>query len=154
MLSQQRIIPAEVGRYTKEIDAAIPDKHTKKLYDVLNKKEASILVQLRTGISRLNGYLFKIGAAESELCEYRRAVETPKHLLFNCSKWDENRRHHIRGNVSDLSLILGGKKKKRSKEIVARYRSYESNRQIRYNNKQTERGDRDGRLKNVKIPFI
>ncbi|KJZ69627.1 hypothetical protein HIM_10990 [Hirsutella minnesotensis 3608] len=61
-----RQIPEGVGKHSKRIDKALPGKHTRKLYDELTRKESEVLVQLRTGKSRLNSYLRKIGAVESE----------------------------------------------------------------------------------------
>src|SRR5207248_1139178 len=38
---------------------ARPGKHTLTLYDTHERREASILAQLRTGMARLNGYLHR-----------------------------------------------------------------------------------------------
>jgi len=53
----------KVGRYSKRIDTALPGKHTRLLYDHLSQKEAGVLAQLRTGIVKLNIYLYQIIAA-------------------------------------------------------------------------------------------
>ena len=82
-----RTLPVNVGRYSKEIDKALPGRHTRKLYDKLTYPEASILAQLRTGMIRLNGYLAKIGAAETDQCPCGTATETVKHFLFTCPLW-------------------------------------------------------------------
>jgi hypothetical protein len=50
------------------VDAALPGKHTRQLYDRLSWKEASVLAQLRTGMARLNGYLFRIDVAQTDRC--------------------------------------------------------------------------------------
>ena len=42
------------------MDTALPGKHTRALYDAFKWREASILAQLRTGMARLNGYLYRI----------------------------------------------------------------------------------------------
>jgi ribonuclease HI len=81
-----RTLPDTVGKYSKEIDTALPGKHTRTLYDSLNRKEASVLAQLRTGMIHLNGYLHRIGAAESDQCACGQATETAKHFLFRCTK--------------------------------------------------------------------
>jgi hypothetical protein len=60
-----RILPEGVGKYSKEVDTALPGKHTRTLYDSLKRREASVLAQLRTGMASLNGYLHQIGASES-----------------------------------------------------------------------------------------
>lgn len=49
--------------HAKRTDAALPGKPTRQLYDWLSWKEASVLTQLRTGMARLNGYLYQINAA-------------------------------------------------------------------------------------------
>jgi len=51
-------------RITKALDAALP-QHTKRMYNRLEREEATILAQLRTGCCRLNYYLAKIKAGES-----------------------------------------------------------------------------------------
>jgi hypothetical protein len=106
------ILPEGVGKYSKEIDIALPGKHTRILYDGLKRREASVLAQLRTGMARLNGYLHQIGASESDLCICGQARETVKHFLFRCTRWEEHRVQMLaqtntrRGN---LSFYLGGK---------------------------------------------
>jgi hypothetical protein len=62
-------IPDNVGRYSRVIDAALPGKHTRQLYDRLSRKEAGVLAQLRTGMVRLNVYLYRITAAAIDECE-------------------------------------------------------------------------------------
>jgi endonuclease/exonuclease/phosphatase family metal-dependent hydrolase/ribonuclease HI len=107
-----RTLPDGVGKYSKEMDTALPGKHTRILYDGLKRKEASVLAQLRTGMSRLNGYLHRIGAVESDQCECGQALETIRHFLFRYTRWDAYRTQMLaqtdtrRGN---LSFYLGGK---------------------------------------------
>jgi ribonuclease HI len=66
-LHQQRRLPHRVGGYSKRVDRALPGKHTKALYDNLKRREADVFSQLRTGKARINSYLSKIGAAESDV---------------------------------------------------------------------------------------
>ena len=109
---QEKVLPDGVGKYSKRIDKALPGRHTYILYDGLKRKEAIVLAQLRTGMTRLNSYLSKIGAAESDLCICGRASETVEHFLFRCTKWTRLREGMLqctetrRGN---LSFYLGGK---------------------------------------------
>jgi hypothetical protein len=108
-------LPAGVGRYSKELDAALPGDHTKGLYDPLTKAEASILAQLRTGMARLNGYLHRIGAAESAECECGTAVETVKHFLFRCPRWDRQRMGLVQRTETRrgcAGFFLGGKRRR------------------------------------------
>jgi ribonuclease HI len=112
MQREKRTLTEEVGRYTREMDTALPGKHTRTIYDALKRREANILAQLRTGMSRLNGYLHRIGVVESDQCACGQATETVKHFLFRCTRWDAYRTQMLertgtrRGN---LSFYLGGK---------------------------------------------
>jgi len=105
-------LPDKVGAHSKRVDAALPGKHTRLLYEHLSRKEAGILAQLRTGMARLNGYLHRIGAAPSDQCECGQARETVDHFLFRCRRWTAYRNEMLectdthRGNIS---FYLGGK---------------------------------------------
>jgi len=106
------VIPNQVGVYSTNMDAALPGKHTKKMYDLLTKSEARILAQLRTGMAKLNGFLFRIKATDSEICECGNAKETVKHFLFTCNRWTHLRRDMHNQTVerwADLSFFLGGR---------------------------------------------
>ena len=80
-------LPEKVGRHSKRVDTALLGKHTRKLYDDLTWKEANLLAQLRTGMARLNTYLYRIKAAQTEQCDCDQAKETVEHFLFRCTKW-------------------------------------------------------------------
>lgn len=85
---QARFNKAKVGKFTKSIDKALPDKvHTRLLYGGKTKAEATILNQLRTGMSRLNGYLGKIKAPPTLLCSGGREEDSIDHYLFRCPRW-------------------------------------------------------------------
>ncbi|THC88429.1 hypothetical protein EYZ11_012122 [Aspergillus tanneri] len=105
-------LPEKVGKHIKRVDAALPGKHTRQLYDRLSWKEASVLAQLRTGMARLNGYLYRINAAQTDQCVCGQARETVEHFLFRCRKWTACRAEMLqctnthRGN---MSFFLGGK---------------------------------------------
>jgi hypothetical protein len=112
-LRRERKLPDGVGRHSRKVDSALPGKHTRLLYDQLPWKEASVLAQLRTGMARLNGYLYRIGAAVTDECPCGQAKETVEHFLFRCVKWMAQRKEMMlqcveekRGN---LSFHLGGK---------------------------------------------
>ncbi|KAJ0132729.1 putative phosphatase SPAC5H10.03 [Fusarium oxysporum f. sp. albedinis] len=112
-LRRERKLPDGVGRHSRKVDSALPGKHTRLLYDQLPWKEASVLAQLRTGMARLNGYLYQIGAAVTDECPCGQAKETVEHFLFRCVKWMAQRKEMMlqcveekRGN---LSFHLGGK---------------------------------------------
>jgi hypothetical protein len=99
-------LPEGVCKYSKDMDIALPGKHTRALYDSLKRREACVLAQLRTGMARLNGYLCRIGKAESDQCECGQARETVNHFLFRCTRWQEHRTQMLaqtetrRGNLS------------------------------------------------------
>ena len=101
------------GRFLKSIDKALPSPHTLALYKGKSKNQATTLCQLRTGISRLNSYLFKIRAADSEECSCGRGKETVDHLLFRCSRWSILSEEHkikrlAKGRWGDTAYLLGG----------------------------------------------
>jgi hypothetical protein len=71
-----------------------------------------MLAQLRTGIARLNVYLYRIKVAATNQCACEQARETVKHFLFQCRQWTAYRTGMLqctdthRGNIS---FYLGGK---------------------------------------------
>lgn len=104
----------DIGKHSQDVDASLPGKHTKELYDILNKKEAGILAQLRTGMARINGYLHGIGVSDTDQCECGAAKESVKHFLFLCARWDRLRAHllqHVETRIGDISFCLGGRSK-------------------------------------------
>src|SRR5437667_10348199 len=60
MSGKELFSKSSIGLFTKQLDKALPGRHTKQLYDRLNRDQASRLCQLRTGRCRLNSYLNKI----------------------------------------------------------------------------------------------
>lgn len=66
------------------IDKAFPGKHTERLYKERSKVEAGVLCKLRSGMCRFNGYLAKIRAVETNICECGRESESVDHFLFRC----------------------------------------------------------------------
>lgn len=74
----------KLGNRLRATDSAIPEKHTLTLYNTLNKKEATILLRLRTGHSYLKGFLAKINVADSDQCSCGRGAETTRHFLLFC----------------------------------------------------------------------
>ncbi|RYC78634.1 hypothetical protein BFJ63_vAg18491 [Fusarium oxysporum f. sp. narcissi] len=109
---QRMMMPEGVGGYSKRLDKALPGKHTRTLYDALKRRESDILVQLRTGMARVNRYLHRIGAAETETCDCGQEEETLDNFLFRCTQWDEQREHMRKVDqamIGNLSFFLGGK---------------------------------------------
>ena len=107
---QEEFYGAKTGKFLQRIDKALPGKHTKKLYNALNRTDASILAQLRTNISRLNTYLHKIKVVETDKCDCG-VLETVQHLLFFCPRWRQQRQDmksaHGR-RFGNISYALGG----------------------------------------------
>jgi hypothetical protein len=101
-----------VGEYTRKMDIALPGKHTRLLYNSFKWAEASILAQLHTGMTRLNGYLHQIGASDTDQCACGHARETVEHFLFRCTQWDQHRHRlyqQTETKMGCLSFFLGGK---------------------------------------------
>jgi hypothetical protein len=90
-LTKREMSATEKDSFRRHIDQAIPGKHTRTLYDRLSKKDASVLAQLRTGKCRLNHYLARINAAQTEICQCGREAETVRHFLFRCPRWRTTR---------------------------------------------------------------
>jgi hypothetical protein len=116
-IKAERTLPNNIGKQSQDVDAALPDKHTKEIYDTLNNKEAGVLAQLRTGMARINGYLHRIGVPDTDQCGCKAAKETafsaskrlvgPPASSSAAAKGDEDRRH----------LLLPGRKS-RNLEVV------------------------------------
>jgi hypothetical protein len=89
-------------------------RHTHTLYDGLKRKEAIVLAQLRTGMTRLNSSLSKIGAAESDLCICGRASETVRAfslLLHEVDKTERAREGMLQcTDAKRKALVLPGGK--------------------------------------------
>lgn len=111
-LEGERGLPESVGKFSKKIGAALPGSHTREIYEEWSWRERSALAQLRTDMAKLNSYLHRIKAVNSEQCACGHARETVEHFLFECPQWDEQRKE-LRASTStgwnDLSLRLGGK---------------------------------------------
>jgi ribonuclease HI len=111
-LDSERTLPDGVGKHSKRVDAALPGRHTRQLYDDKSWKERSILAQMRTDMTRLNSSLYRIHATPSKQCACGHESETVTHFLFRCTRWDSYRTKMFqctetqRGNIS---FFLGGK---------------------------------------------
>ncbi|KFY66181.1 hypothetical protein V496_02147 [Pseudogymnoascus sp. VKM F-4515 (FW-2607)] len=106
------------GRFTRNLDKALPGTHMRAIYNQLQASEARILVQLRTNHSPLNEYLHSIGVRDSGTCPCGMAVETAQHFLFECRNWTQEReelRAAMGERWADLSYALGGWSGRRSR---------------------------------------
>ena len=79
------------GRFTERIDKTLPRKHVRLLYDNLNRKDVTLLSQLRTGKYRLNNYLATITVVSSSNCDAYNVPETIEHYLLHCRRWSAQR---------------------------------------------------------------
>ena len=107
-----RSLLEKIGKYSKKVNVVLPGKHTRDLYDRLSRKEASVLAQLRTGMARLNAYLYRIEVVLSDQCVCRQAREIVEHFLFQCRKWAAHQAEMLQctdTQRSNISFYLGGK---------------------------------------------
>jgi ribonuclease HI/exonuclease III len=99
------------GKFTRELDRALPGTHMTTVYNQLTISEAKILAQLRTNHSGLNSYLGQIGVEESTTCACGTSEETIPHFLFYCRNWVQERaalRVAAGERWADLAYMLGG----------------------------------------------
>jgi ribonuclease HI len=70
----------------RSIDKSAPSKKYLRLIKGLDRRQASLFTQLRTGHIGLNRHLFRIRKVESPVCPHCRGltVETVKHVLLDC----------------------------------------------------------------------
>ncbi|KAH7460214.1 hypothetical protein FOMA001_g13089 [Fusarium oxysporum f. sp. matthiolae] len=73
---QRMTLPGGVGGYSKQLDKALPGKHTRILYDSLKRRESDILVRRRTGMAGVSNYMHRIGATETDTCDCEQEEET------------------------------------------------------------------------------
>jgi hypothetical protein len=79
------------------------------MYDCLNRKDAAILAQIRSGYCRLRSYLVHIKAVEDSQCECGE-VETVKHFILECPRWIHERRilqEKVGHRSEELAFLLG-----------------------------------------------
>jgi len=97
------------GAYSKALDSALPGSHARQFYNRCNYREARVLVQLRSGYCRLNGYLARIARAPSPLCECGEK-ETVEHFLLHCTKWRDQRallQDRVPKRADEVAFLLG-----------------------------------------------
>ncbi|KAJ5750701.1 hypothetical protein N7533_007729 [Penicillium manginii] len=61
------------------------------IYRGLSIREASAIMQAKTGHLGLNGYLYRIGHVDSPLCLYETSNETAAHIILLCPLYHELR---------------------------------------------------------------
>jgi ribonuclease HI len=95
----------------KTIDNTAPSKKYLRLIRDLDRRQASLLFQLRSGHIGLNHHLFRIRRSETPSCPHCRGitVETVKHFLLDCPQYVRERhelRVKLRRNSDSLSFLL------------------------------------------------
>jgi ribonuclease HI len=91
-------VESERGIRFATIDDDFPFNSFRKRAHSLNRSQASLMTQIRSGHFPLNSYLFKINKVESDLCQAclegednRQCRETVKHFLFECNAYTAER---------------------------------------------------------------
>ena len=88
------------------IDNQMPSKTYRKLAERLPRRQASILIQLRTEHVPLQKYLHRIKKVDSPMCEQCGATpETVYHFLRECPAYEEQRRR-LDGNAGATATQL------------------------------------------------
>src|SRR5579859_2425450 len=88
-------------------------KTGEQLYGGLPRKQLANLIRLRTGHCRLNSYLNRHRIIEDPTCESGHRVETVKHFLLMCKKYEEPRnklRKKVRWRNMRTGNLLGDPK--------------------------------------------
>src|SRR6202040_3108317 len=95
----------------KTIDNTAPSKKYLRIIRDLDRRQASMLFQLRSGHAGLNHHLFCIRRSESPSCPHccGITVETVKHFLLDCPQYVWERHElcvKLRRNSDSLSFLL------------------------------------------------
>jgi ribonuclease HI len=95
----------------KTIDNTAPSKKYLRLIKDLDRRQASLLFQLRSGHIALNLHLFRIHRSETPSCPHCQGitVESVKHFLIECPQYTQERhelRTKLRRNADSLSFLL------------------------------------------------
>lgn len=108
-------LPSRYGKYTWDLDGALPGPHAMALYNALFSEEARTLVQCRTDHSHLRNYLYRINRAPTRECACGQGDETVLHVLLECRMWIQLRatlRTEVEERFGDISYMLGGYSKR------------------------------------------
>ena len=95
----------------KDIDKDLPSKKFLRLVNGLDRHQASLIAQLRTGHIPLNHHLFRIRRSETPTCPHCKGltVETVRHYLFECPHYQHKchvLRQKLKRNADSLSFLL------------------------------------------------
>jgi ribonuclease HI len=97
-----------------EIDRTTPSNRFRKLVDKLPRRQASLLIQLRTGHISLNKHLHRIGKSETPQCPAcHERTETVMHFLLQCPAHSAHRTtlySNLRYRSRSISHLLSSPK--------------------------------------------
>jgi hypothetical protein len=71
----------------------------------MSKTYSSIPIRMRTDMIRLNPFLYKVKARECDQCTCEQGSQAPKHVLIDCSLWNELRQEMDEGIGDSNGLI-------------------------------------------------
>ena len=95
----------------KDIDKNLPSKNFLRLVNDLDRRQSSIIAQLRTGHIPLNQHLFRIRRSETPTCPHCQGltVETVRHYLLICPHYQHERhilRQKLKRKADSISFLL------------------------------------------------
>ena len=98
-------------RHMGGIDKSVPSKKWMSLVKPLSRRQASLIMQLRTGQIGLNKHLHRIRRSDTPYCPNcnENAVETIHHFLFDCARYRSERsilHRKLRRRSHNLSYLL------------------------------------------------
>jgi ribonuclease HI len=112
--TRQAWVESPRGAQMKKIDSSMPSGKFLKLTSSISRRQASLLIQLRTGHAPLQAYLHRIQRAESPMCTHcERGRETTLHYLMICPAFAEQRRRLVADagqGARDMAKLLNDKK--------------------------------------------
>jgi hypothetical protein len=117
-------------RFT-QIDDTFPFSKFREQQNELTRRQASLLIQVRSGHFPLNSYLHRIGKSETKHCRKCRAepgeetpVETVNHFIFECDAYSQERisltRATGRDNLNLKDIMLKTKSMKALTKFIHR----------------------------------
>jgi ribonuclease HI len=97
--------------HLRSINNSAPSKKYIRLVSGLDRRQTSLLFQLRTGHVGLNQHLFRICRSETPVCPNCQGiiVETVKHFLLECPHYQRERhmlKQKLRRNADSISFLL------------------------------------------------
>jgi len=86
----------------REIDPTLPSTNFIKATNGLNRRQISVLTQLRTGHAPLNKHLHRINRSDNPSCSYcTNTLEDVERFIFHCNKDALQRRKLVTSIMRD-----------------------------------------------------